>query len=225
MKGLLANIDPLDVDEFVMSIEKSYQINFIDSEVKIETFGDFVTYVLEKLKLKNFVNKKECTSQHIFYNLRKIIAVNNIFPAQKLSPKTKLSDIFKIIERRKQIRLLEKDLGFKIDALRPTNLHVFLILLSVIFTIISLFLNFFSIQTLILFLVLLLLILSSNPLSIIFKDKTFGELIKRIERENYITSQKRPVEISEFEVEKNLTEMFKEFFDFKEIKITRETRL
>jgi len=226
MKGILHKYDPLDIDDFLIKVEKSYQINMIDSEMKIETFGEFIDYVLSKLKLKNSLEKKECSSQYIFYNLRKTISENDFFSSQNIFPKTKLNSIFPISKRKKQIQLLEQKLGFKINALQPPTIHSYLTVISIVLTLISITTNLFS-STFMWYgiLISLIFIFTSKPLTLIFKDQTIGDLIKRIERENYISSQKNINEYNEKEVEKNITELFKDYFYLQNIEINRETKL
>jgi hypothetical protein len=57
-----------------------------------------------------------------------------------------------------------------------------------------------------------------------FKDKTFGNLIKRIARDNYIESKKDKNFFNPNEVEKNIKALFVEEFGLYDIKITRETK-
>ena len=71
MRGILDKIDPLDVDDFLIKVEESFQIKIIDDDFKVNTFGEFVDYVESKLKQKYFVNDKNCTSQFLFYKIRR----------------------------------------------------------------------------------------------------------------------------------------------------------
>jgi hypothetical protein len=70
-----------------------------------------------------------------------------------------------------------------------------------------------------------MLIFISNQLALIFKDKTVGQLVKRIERENYLLSQKEQTIYNPNEIEANLKEFFIDYFDFHKQKITRDTIL
>jgi len=197
-----------------------------NDEIQIETIGQFIDYIFSKLTSKKYSNKEECSSQYIFYNLREIISENRIFSREKLSTKTKLDIIFPIIKRKKQILLLEQKIGFKINALTTPLFYNLLLMLTIIVTILSIFINIFS-STFMWssFLFSSVLICLSNPLTIVFKDKTIGELTKRIERENYIDSQKNKNTYNKKEVEKNITDLFIDYFDLQKSNINRETKL
>ena len=53
MKGILSNIDSLDVDDFLTKVENSFEINFSDDDLQLNTFGELLDSVINKLSLKN----------------------------------------------------------------------------------------------------------------------------------------------------------------------------
>jgi hypothetical protein len=225
MKGILDNIDPLDIDHFIMEVEESFQIKIIDDEFKVNTFGEFVDYVESKLKQKYFVNDKNCTSQFLFYRIRNKI-INSKFSKENINPETELKKVIGLKNRKKKILEIQNQLGFKIDALRTPYIIPISILTVFVFLIINLFFQMVSTELLLIgFGIFLLLIFISNPLTLIFKDKTLGQLIKRIERENYLFSQKEQTKYNPNEIETNLKDFFVDYFDFKNLKITRDTVL
>jgi hypothetical protein len=225
MKGILDNIDPLDIDHFIMEVEESFQIKIIDDECKVNTFGEFVDYVESKLKQKYFVNDKNCTSQFLFYRIRNKI-INSKFSKENINPETELKKVIGLKNRKKKILEIQNQLGFKIDALRTPYIIPISILSVFVFLIINLFFQMVSTELLLIgFGIFLLLIFISNPLTLIFKDKTLGQLIKRIERENYLFSQKEQTKYNPNEIETNLKDFFVDYFDFKNLKITRDTVL
>jgi hypothetical protein len=69
------------------------------------------------------------------------------------------------------------------------------------------------------------LIFISNPLAIVFKDKTLGQLIKRIERENYLMSQKEQSKYNPNEIETNFRDLFIDHFNLQNQIISRSTIL
>ena len=225
MKGILDKIDPLDVDDFLIKVEESFQIKIVDDDFKDNTFGEFVDYVESKLKQKYFVNDKNCTSQFLFYKIRNRL-INSNFSRENIAPETKLSKLIGIKSRKKKILEIQNELGFKIDALRAPHVIWIAILLLFIFLVFNLFLQMISTVSLLIGVgIFLMLIFISNPLTIIFKDKTLGQLVKRIERENYLLSQKEQTKYNPNEIETNLKEFFIDYFDFQNQKITRDTIL
>lgn len=225
MKGILDKIDPLDVDDFLFKVEESFQIKIIDDDFKVNTFGEFVDYIADKLNQKYLINDKSCTSQFLFYKIRNKL-INSKFSKENIKPETKLNKIISLKNRKKKILEIQSQLGFKIDALRTPHIIPLAILLVFVFLIFNLFFQMVSTELLLIgFGMFLGLIFISNPLTIIFKDKTLGQLIKRIERENYLMSQKDQAKYDPKEVETNLKEFFTDYFDFQNQTITRDTIL
>lgn len=225
MRGILDNIDPLDVDDFLIKVEESFQIKIIDDDINVKTFGEFVDYVESKLKQKYFVNDKNCTSQFLFYRIRNVL-INSNFSKENIVPETKLNKLIEIKSRKKKILEIQNELGFKVDALRTPYIIPIIIVLVFILLLFSLSFQIVSIEILLIGVgIFLALIFISNPLSIIFEDKTLGQLVKRIERENYLLSQKEQTEYNPNEIEGNLKEFFIEYFNFQNQKITRDTIL
>jgi|694.fasta_scaffold53267_2 hypothetical protein len=225
MRGILDKIDPLDVDDFLIKVEESFQIKIIDDDFKVNTFGEFVDYVESKLKQKYFVNDKNCTSQFLFYKIRNRL-INSNYSKENIVPETKLNKLIGIKSRKKKILEIQNELGFKVDALRAPNIIWIAILLLFIFLVINLFLQMISTVSLLIAVgIFLMLIFISNQLALIFKDKTVGQLVKRIERENYLLSQKEQTIYNPNEIEANLKEFFIDYFDFHKQKITRDTIL
>jgi len=225
MKGILDDIDPLDIDDFIMEVEESFQIKIIDDDFKVKTFGEFVDYVESKLKQKYLVNDKNCTSQFLFYKIRNKI-INSKFTKENIIPETKLTKIIGLKNRKKKIFEIQNQLGFKIDALRTPYIIPCTILFIFVFLIFNLFYQMVSTELLLIGLgIFLVLTFISNPLTIIFKDKTLGQLVKRIERENYLLSQKEQTKYNPNEIETNFKEFFIDYFNFQNQKITRDTIL
>lgn len=221
-KGILNKIDALDVEDFLKEIEASYNISFKNTDT-IYTFGEFVDIVEKKLKQNQAAHKDDCTSQHLFYALRKEITKISDFEMKNLTPKTPLADIFPYFKRKKQVKQLEKAMNIKIDLDYPLFVGIFF-LLSLILTFI-LSSNLFSIlfigSLLINFISFGLMILLSNH----FKDRTLGQLVKRIEREQYSAIQKVPNTYRLSEIEQNLSEHLRDYFQLGNIKIDRNTLL
>lgn len=225
MRGILDNIDPLDVDDFLIKVEESFQIKIIDDDINVKTFGEFVDYVESKLKQKYFVNDKNCTSQFLFYRIRNVL-INSNFSKENIVPETKLNKLIEIKSRKKKILEIQNELGFKVDALRTPYIIPIIIFLVFILLLFNLAFQILSIEILLTGVgIFMALIFISNPLTIIFKDKTLGQLVKRIERENYLLSQKEQTEYNPNEIEANLKEFFIEYFNFQNQKITRDTIL
>lgn len=224
MKGILSDIDSLDVDDFLTKVENSFQIEFRDEDISINTFGDLIDLVNGKLSLKNEIEDKNCTSYYLFNKLKKIIVDFEISNIDNIQPKTNLNEIFPLLKRKKSIKLIESKLGLKLDVLKTPYVYSSFILLNFIFLISSFLHDFFSINYIVVGLIsFITLLFLGRFFTLVFKDKTFGNLIKRIERDNYIKSKKDENFFNPNEVEKNLMALFIEEFGLSNIKITRDT--
>jgi hypothetical protein len=107
LKGILSNIDPLDVDDFLTKVENSFQIKFRNEDLTIHTFGDLIDLVNGKLSLKNKIEDKSCISHHVFNKVEKIIIDLKISNNENIQPKTNLNEIFPLVKRKKSIKLIE----------------------------------------------------------------------------------------------------------------------
>ncbi|CAM3639864.1 hypothetical protein FLGE108171_07550 [Flavobacterium gelidilacus] len=225
MKGILSNIDSLDVEDFLTKLENSFQVKFTDEVSKLNSFGDLIDLVNGKLSLKNEIEYKSCTSHYLFNKVKKIIIDFKIFNDENIQPITSLNKIFPLLKRKKSIKFIENELGLKLDVLRTPHIYSFFILLNFIFLISSFFHDLFSTNYIIVgILSFITLSFLGRFFTLDFKDKTFGNLIKRIARDNYIESKKDKNFFNPNEVEKNIKALFVEEFGFYDIKITRETK-
>lgn len=221
MKGILSNIDPLDVDDFLTKVENSFQIKLTDEVSKLNTFGDLIN---GKLSLKNEIEDKNCTSHHIFNKVKKIIIDFKISNDENIQPNTNLNEIFPLLKRKKSIKLIESKLGLKFDILTTPHIYSISILVVFIFLISSFFHDLFSTNFITMGLLsFITMLILGRFFTFVFKDKTYGNLIKRIERDNYINSKKDENFFNPNEVEKNLMALFIEEFGLNGIEITRET--
>jgi len=137
----LTKYDGLDIDEVLISIEKSLRLNFNDEDFgDIRTYGDFETFVLSKI---NGEEMNDCTSQQAFYKLRKIISENFDINKGKIKLETKLDDIFPKKDRLKNIRLLEKKLAIKNKTLKLNIFQIASLFIVFISSFVFLFFNSF----------------------------------------------------------------------------------
>ena len=137
----MTKYDGLDIDEVLISIEKSLRLNFNDEDFgDIRTYGDFETFVLSKI---NGEEMNDCTSQQAFYKLRKIISENFDINKGKIKLETKLDDIFPKKDRLKNIRLLEKKLAIKNKTLKLNIFQIASLFIVFISSFVFLFFNSF----------------------------------------------------------------------------------
>jgi hypothetical protein len=113
----LSNIDPEDVGDVLLKIERSFNIRFTDEDLKgVKTFGALCDLVVDKVKQ---VQSDSCTTQQAFYKLRN--AINAKKPIEKcdLKPQTKLCELFPRDNRIEVVADLEAEMGLHMNLLRP----------------------------------------------------------------------------------------------------------
>lgn len=99
------NIDEDDLADIIVSVERSFHIKFAPEELPNMTFGAFCDLVIHKLDAEL---KTDCTSQQAFYKLREAIVSVTSFNKEEIYPEKRLSEIFPLKDRRKDIKRLKK---------------------------------------------------------------------------------------------------------------------
>ncbi len=191
----LKNIEGDEIDNFISTIEKSFDIKFENDElINIRTIGEFC----EVIKLKTKGHFQDCTSQQAFYKLKS--AINSAISYNKtLTTTTLLSDILPYKNRIKTVKILEQQLGFKLNIL--TSKGWIILSLSLLFIIGIVFLFFNRWQG------IGLITVSVLSLHIAFKTgkeltlETFGELANHIKTNNYSLSRRNPQTYNHNEIE------------------------
>jgi len=191
-----------DVEDVLRKIELSYKIKFVTNEMAhLKTFGEISSYIIAKIELKNI---DDCTSQQTFYKLRSAIQSTGI--SAEILPTTSLRSLFPYRNRRKQIAAVEKNIGFKINALRPKPVTVKIILSFFLFSIILIFFNWkYGLAG---FAISIILTKISDKTASHFCEETVGDLSKSIMYENYIESRTDPKTINKQEILRNIEALF-----------------
>lgn len=113
----LKNVDPDDISELLVKVEKSFDIKFGKTELlNISTFGELCDHITDKIQLQH---SNDCTSQQAFYKLRNAIASTLRIDHKTISTDFSLIDLLPKQNRRSLVEKLEDNLGFKLHILRP----------------------------------------------------------------------------------------------------------
>lgn len=174
-------------------------------------------HIISKIKLKN---KRDCTDQQAFYKLR--TAIETIKDDKKrIEPKTPLSDIFSRRTRRSEIKEIEKLLELNLKALRPRHGVTSSLFITLLLSIVGLFINWqfglvglpFSIGGLWI----------SERTGTEFKDRTLGELTDRMTQLNYSRSRRQPGTMNVNEVQDKIEKLFVDNLGLETRTIDRDT--
>ncbi|WP_461791410.1 acyl carrier protein [Pedobacter sp.] len=216
----LQNIDPDDISDLLVKVEKSFDIKFGDTELKhISTFGELCDHIANKIQLDN---SDDCTSQQAFYKLRDAISFTLQIDNKTISTNFSLVDILPRESRRSRTRKLEEQLGFKLNILRPPHWVTGTLVVILLASLVGLFLNWQ--------IGLLGLAFSIAGLSLASKIgneldlQTVGQVAEKMARENYLKSRRNPKTFNKNEIEKVLSDWFSYDLDLDKSKLTREAK-
>lgn len=214
----LSNIDPNDMDDVLLKIQRSFNIKLDNEGLKnVNTFGSLCDLVISKIALEH---EDSCTTQHAFYMLRNVVATISGINKYDISTHTKLCKIFPKEDRLEIISKIEDELGFKINLLKPKQWIVAIFGLTLIASGMLCFFNIFA--------GVAGLLISTIALKLAGKFgkemhlKTVGDLACKISRESY-TKVRRSNTINKNEVEQKLRELFADDLGLKPVMLTRSS--
>jgi len=216
----LKNIDPDDISDLLVKVEKSFDIKFGDTELMhISTFGELCDHIANKIQLDN---SDDCTSQQAFYKLRDTISSTLQIDNKSISTNFSLADLLPRQSRRSKINALEKQLGFKLNILRPPQWVTGTLVIILLASLVGLFFYWqiglsglvFSIAG----------FWSANKIGNELDLQTVGQVAEKMTRENYLKSRRNPKTFSKKEIEKVLTDWFSNDLDLDKSKLTREAK-
>lgn len=111
-----------DIEDVIPMFEEAFKIKLESEETeKLNNFNEFSDLIISKVK---FENDDLCTSQRAFYQLRKALEAENIINNNQLSPNTDLKSIFPKKNRRRNIKKVERNLGYEINVLASSQMTV-----------------------------------------------------------------------------------------------------
>ncbi|MBF0598408.1 sulfite exporter TauE/SafE family protein [Faecalibacter rhinopitheci] len=139
------NITKLDqfeienIEDVLPMFEETFKIKFENDETeKLNNFNEFSDLIISKMNLEN---DNLCTSQRAFYQFRNAIETEKIIARNVIKPETDLKTIFPKRNRRKIVKQIENQLGYKIEVLAPSQITINILLFAFIISFIGLFIN------------------------------------------------------------------------------------
>lgn len=216
----LKNIDPDDISDLLVKVEKSFDIKFGHPELMhISTFGELCDHIANKIQLDN---SEDCTSQQAFYKLRDTISTILQIDKKTISTNYSLTDILPREIRRSRTKKIEKKLGFKLNILRPPHWVSGTLVVVLLASLVALFFNW-QIGLLGL-LVSIAGLWFANNIGNELDLQTVGQVAEKMTRENYLKSRRNPKTFNKKEIEKVLTDWFSNDLDLNKSKLTREAK-
>lgn len=192
-------IDPLDLNDFLTAVEKSFGIQFQPEELPSGlSIRQFCKCISRKIPLPQ---DETFTSQQAFYKVRSAIASITNFNEKAIEPDTLLEELFPKKKRISQITALDQNLDVKLNLLQPPGWLEALLLLVLIVAFVGVFFKFkFAIPLIISYLGLWIARKTAKNFSL----QTVGELSEKMMRLNYIKSR-RKASVNIREIEKIVT--------------------
>ncbi len=216
----LKNIDPEDIEDLLVKVETSFDINFVGDElVHITTFGQLCDHIVNKIQLEN---SDDCTSQQAFYKLRDAISSTLQIDNKTISTYFQLADLLPRQSRRSKTKKLENHLGFNLNILRPPHWVTGTLGILLLASLVGLFFNW-QIGLLGIVFSIIGLWLSKkagNELDL----QTVGQVVEKMKRENYLKSRRNPKTFNKKEIEKVLTDWFSNDLNLDKSKLTRDAK-
>lgn len=192
-------IDPLDLNDFLITVEKSFGIQFGPEELTSGlSIRQFCKCIAQKIPLPQ---EETCTSQQAFYKVRDAIASITNFDEKAIEPDTLLEELFPREKRISQAKALDQKLDVKLNLLQPPGWLTGLLALVLTVSLIGVFFKIkFGIPLIISYLGLWIAQKTTKNLSL----HTVGELSEKMIRLNYIKSR-RKASVNIHEIEKIVT--------------------
>jgi acyl carrier protein len=216
----LWNADSDDINDILIKVEKSFAIRFEKNELsEIRTFGELCDHIISKV---NREEANDCTGQQAYYKLRNAIATTLQIDSKEITTSSVINEVLPRASRRSRTKQLERELGFKLNILRPPYWITGTLGIICIVSIVGLFFDW----KLGLFGILLssVGIWLANNLGIETDLETVGEMAKKISQENYVASRRNPLTFNKNEIHNILTDWFSDHLNIDKSKLTREAR-
>lgn len=215
----LRNIDPEDVSDVLLKVEKSFDIEFGQTELEgVNTFGELCDIIVNKVQGNN---RADCTTQQAFYKIRNAIAEVLVIDKNSLTPATKLQQLFPKNMCRQNISSVEKLSGFKSGILRPKYWIAGAFVFMIVGSIAGLF--FFWKIALAILLISIIGSRLADRFGKEFNIQTIGEWAEKISREQYIKARRNPNTTNKAEIALKVKELFLNDLVLEESELSRES--
>jgi acyl carrier protein len=200
----LFNVDPDEISDVLVKIQKSFGFQFGDTELKdVKTFGELCDIITSKISADN---SNDCTTQQAFYKLRNAISETLSIDKASITPDTDLQNLLPRHIRRNIIKGVDKKLGFKTNLLRPkySVTGTFAIILFASFIGLFIFWQVGLIGLTFSIIGLTIATKLANELDL----KTVGQFSEKIARENYLKARRATGTANRSEIVKKVKELF-----------------
>lgn len=186
-----------DIEDVLIKVEDSFNFRFVDDELLyIKTFGQLCIHIQNKLQL---ADTGGCTTQQAFYKLRSALGSN-------VTPSMLLKDVLPRPGRVSAVRVIEKQLGFKLHLLKPPQYVASGLVIGIMASAVLLLYDWKTGLAGMVYFSFALIIAHKTTKNLTVK--TVGQLAQKIARESYTQARRNPFTYNANEVEKVLVDLF-----------------
>lgn len=214
----LCNIDPEEISDVLVKVEKFFGFKFGDTELKdTKTFGELCDIITCKVQGDN---SNDCTTQQAFYKVCNAIADTLVIDRSCIAPDTDLQKLIPKNIRRKSFKTIDGHLGFKTKILRPK--HSLTGTLAIIF-IVSLIGLFASWQAGLIGLTASIIAMTiANKFGNEIDLLTVGQFADKLSREHYLQSRRVSTTVNKREIEQKIKDLFIADLGLQDRQVTRQ---
>ena len=216
----LNNVDPEDLSDVLIKIQKSFNIQLDNEGLKdINSVDSLCNMIANKISHEH---DETCSTQHAFYLLRNAIAAVIGVDKCAVTPQTRLFKIFPKENRLELIAGIENELGFKTNLLQPRQWILAVFGMTFIASFILCFFN----------LAVGIAGLLSSAISLKLSGKfgkeihlkTVGDLANKIARETNLRSRRNNCQANKNEIEQKVKELVVNNLGLEPVMLTRKSR-
>jgi hypothetical protein len=220
MKEELCDVELQDIEDLLFKMEDSFNFKWQKHELlDISTFGELVDKIISKIELENVVDN---TTQQAFYKLSEAISSALLIDKKTITPKTSLELILPKNQRLSRTKKIEKQLGFKINILRPPNWLIFTFSMTFILSFIMLFIYWkIGLSGMLFSIICSWISIKTGRILVL---KTVGELAEKMTKENYVKSRRNQATFNKAEIEKILSDWFCQEFNLDKNELNRQSK-
>ena len=214
----LCNVDPDDISDVLVKVEKSFGFKFGETELKdTKTFGELCDIITSKVQGDN---SNDCTTQQAFYKLRNAIAGTLLIDKTYITPDTDLQKLFPKNIRIQSFKVIDGRLGFKTKVLRPKHSITGILAILFIASLVGLFI-FWQAGLVGLTLSIIAMTIANKFGSEIDLVKV-GQLADKISREQYLKSRRNTGTVNKKEIEQKVKDLFQHDLFLEKTALTRQ---
>lgn len=209
-----------DIFDIVVKLEKSFAIKFDkDAFLNVKTFGDICDVIESYIK---YDNKEDCTKQQAFYKIRAAISETQLIDKKSINLDTRLVDLFPRQNRRKQVKIFQRQLGVNLKFLTYPGWLALTLIIGLLASFIAFFIDWKIAVAGITFFAIALNI--ADKLGKDLAVKTVKELTEKAAAEHYVDMRSSKLTVNRNEILDTIKDAFVSGLAIEKKDLTRDAK-